>query len=319
MTNGVRSILLYAIAMTQCGFAANAAWLEPPPAEQKAIEPGETAAPKESLDESLAKMPKWTVIAELSAYRVSASGKVRMPGTNGLASPAGQSSLKLESIGADNPQWAPYGRVRWRPSAGSWSFGASGFGTKIDEQGVADQDQRVGDMLLITGDVIRTEIQFRNFDAEAAYRVFERARGKNARGATKLASYVDLTAGLRVIDTDVKFAHTTAQLPPFVTGQRFEVDNNDIFFQPIVGARAGVEIVEEVNIDLRFNFGGLPGTQRSVSWDIEPCFTWRPWTNIGVHVGYRNLFVSVRSGGSNERYSWRGGLAGLYFGVTGRF
>lgn len=317
MSTGVSSILFFAFATTFCGFATRASAQEAPPVSSA----GNQATPaKETIEESLARMPSWTVIAEASAYRVGASGKVRMPGSSALSSPLGQSSLKLEKIGADNPQWGPYGRLRWRPTESSWSFGASGFGTSIDERGQADQDARVGDMLLLTGDTIRTEIQFRNIDVEANYRVFERARGKQARtGATKIATYVDLSMGLRALDTDVRFSHTTAQLPPFAPGQRFEVDNHDIFFQPIVGARAGVELIESFNIDLRFNFGGLPGTQRSVSWDIEPCFTWRPWTNVGLHVGYRNLFLSVRSGGDNERYSWRGGLAGLYLGVTGRF
>ena len=314
MLTGVSPILLLAIATTYCGLASHAIAQDAAPA-------GDPTTPaKETFEESLAKMPSWTVIAEASAYRVGASGKVRTPGSTALASPLGQSSIKLENIGADNPQWAPYGRVRWRPNQGSWSFGASGFGTSIDERGEVDQDARVGDMLLVTGDIIRSEIQFRDIDVEATYRIFDRARGMQSRtDATKIASYIDLSMGLRVLDTDVKFSHTTAQLPPFTPGQRFEADNHNVFVHPIVGARAGIELVEKFNIDLRFNFGGLPGTHRSVSWDIEPCFTWRPWTNVGVHVGYRNLFISVRSGGDNERYSWRGGLAGLYFGVTGRF
>ncbi len=318
MSTRIPTFLIVAFAMSHLGGAECVIAQTASP--QAANEKNPTTSANETLEESLAKMPSWTVLAEASAYRVGASGKVRMPGSNALSSPLGQSSLKLEKIGADNPQWGPYGRVRWRPTQGSWSFGASGFGTSIDELGVADETSRVGDMLLFSGDIIHTEIQFHNIDVEAAYRVFERARGKQSgTGSTKVAPYVDLTMGLRVIDTDVRFSHTTAQLPPFSPGQRFEADNHDVFFQPIVGARAGIELVETFNIDLRFNFGGLPGTQRSITWDIEPCFTWRPWSNVGVHVGYRNLFLSVRSGGDNERYSWRGGLAGLYFGVTGRF
>ena len=320
MRTSAISILMLAFSLTQTGFKAQAAAEDPPPTKEKSniVDP---AASKETLAQAIAKMPRWTVLIEASAYRVGASGKVRMPGSTALSSTLGQSSVTLEEIGADSPRWAPYGRLRWRPAQGNWSFMASGFGTKLDVDGVVKQNQRVGDMIQRPGDFIHTEIQFYNIDIEAGYRFFERARGiQKSSGATKLSPYVDLTAGLRVIDTDVRFRHTSNLATPVILpGQRFEAENHDLFIHPIVGIRGGIELVEQFNVELRTNVGGLPGTRRSITWDIEPCFTWRPHANFGVHVGYRSLFMSVRSGGDNERFSWRGSMAGLYFGVTGRF
>ena len=154
---------------------------------------------------------------------------------------------------------------------------------------------------------------------EGGYRIFEKPCGVGKDCNSRIAPYLDLTAGVRILDTDIEFKQQSNRRGLPAPGQQFSTSNHDVFVQPMVGVRAGLEIVEKFNIDLKVATGALPGNTRSFTWDVEPCFTWRPWKNVGFHIGYRNLFMNVRSGKDDARFSWRGTMAGLYFGVTGRF
>ena len=263
--------------------------------------------------------PSWTLQVEVVAYHLGAAGHVRMPSSAAFAGSQGPSSLKLKDINGDDTSWAPYGKLRWRPSAGKWSISLSSFGTSLGGSGAAQNTQRVGDMLITAGDQVDSDLKFINVDLEGGYRIYESAIGVSEKGKAKVSPHVDLTAGLRVIDVDFKLVDHLSPTALPGPGQRTESQYSHTFVQPTVGVAAGVEFFEEVTVDLRFNFGGVPGSARTASWDIEPSFTWRPDPNFGVEIGYRNLFMNLRSENSDSRFQYRGALAGIYLGVIGRF
>jgi hypothetical protein len=164
-----------------------------------------------------------------------------------------------------------------------------------------------------------SEYTFWNVDIEGGYRFFQRSTAGSGRNTTRIAFTSDALFGIRMIGTEVEFGNrfTPTSLPP--PGTISQAKGDGFFIQPMVGLRIGAEFVEQFGIELKTTVGAFPGDHRSVSWDIEPMFTWRPNPNFGVFIGYRMFAFDVRDGKGVERYQWKGTMAGLNVGAYLRF
>jgi hypothetical protein len=268
--------------------------------------------------------PQWTVTITPGIAWMGASGKAKLKGTSGTGGTT--NSLIFKDAGLDDAELSPYARLTWRPNGntggeagGRWSFGISGFGSSSSSDSVAIEPQRIGDVNTSIGDNQHSKYTFWNVDLEGGYRFFQRSSSGTGRKNTRVSFAADGLFGIRMLDTEVKFENrfTPTSLPP--PGTPREAKGDGFFVQPMVGLRIGAEFVEQFGVEFKTTVGAFPGDHRSLTWDFEPMFTWRPSTNVGVFLGYRMFAFDVRDGKGVERYQWRGAMAGLNLGAYVRF
>ena len=288
-----------------------------------------TTSPAESTDSAdigttvpkwIDASPNWTVVATPGIAWMGASGDAKLKGTSGTGTKT--DSLLFKDNGLEDTELSPYARLTWRPkgsTGGRWSVGISGFGSSSSSDAVAIEAQRIGDVNTSIGDNVHAKYSFWNVDIEGGYRFFQRSTAGSGRDQTRLSFTADALFGIRMMDTEVKFENrfTPTTLPP--PGTIREAKGDGFFIQPMVGLRIEAEFVEQFGVEVKTTVGAMPGDHRSITWDIEPMFTWRPNPNFGAFIGYRIFTFDVRDGKGIERYEWSGAMAGLNVGAYLRF
>lgn len=314
----LRSSLCVLAAGLACGWGCGIASADP--AATTTQPAAGTAEANSGVPTWIDASPNWTVTITPGIAWMGASGKAKLKGTDGTG--AHTDSLIFKDNGLEDTELSPFARLTWRPKGaegGRWSIGISGFGADSSSDAVAVEAQRLGDVNTAIGDNVHAKYKFWNVDIEGGYRFLQRSSSGTGRKATRLAFTIDGLFGARMMDTEVKFENrfTPTSLPP--PGTPREAKGDGFFIQPMVGVRIGAEFVEQFGVELKSTVGALPGDHRSLTWDIEPMFTWRPNPNVGVFIGYRIFAFDVRDGKGIERYQWRGAMAGLNVGAYLRF
>ena len=226
-------------------------------------------------------------------------------------------------LNLDSPRPSPYFELHLRRDR--WRLGTSGFWFSQADRiaGVVEATQ-LGTLSLVPGDRARSSLDFWSFEAVAAYRFLDRAweePGVSARaepsegGAAPLALGLDALAGVRVYSADL----TVDRLAGAGT-LAGSVSEEGLWAEPIVGIKADAEIYKQFTVDFQTTFGIQPLTDHdSWSWDVQVDGTWRPWPNVGVQIGYRQLIYRLNDGTGNDQFLFRGSAAGLFAGVEIRF
>lgn len=263
---------------------------------------------------------RFTISIEPSVWFAGAGGKVKLPGSTPppvpLSGPEAQPAelgdrIKLNDIGFDDPQATPAGAV----SIGydRWRFNIRGFGFSIDDDSTVDDSGSLGSVDFAPGDSLFGEIDANVFEAQVGYRFVEHnARPRQNGDGYVFRFYADVLGGARLYDVDMQFE----QIATLNGTNAFD----DMWIEPTIGAKVGVELYEQFDIGVELNFGVGPfGDHSSWSWDVMAGFQWRPVENLGIQIGYRNLAFDLQDGDGVDEFEWDGALAGLYFGAVIKF
>lgn len=259
----------------------------------------------------------WTIQIEPSVWFVAPAGRVQMPGGTTEGGQVFVSELNL-----DSPRPSPYFELHLRRDR--WRLGTSGFWlSESDRTARVNEAVQLGTLALLTGDRVKSSLDFWSFEAVAAYRFLDGWPGSLARptddpngtGGLPLALSVDALAGFRVYSVDLAVDRLAG-----VGGPASNVSDDGLWAEPILGIKADAEIYEQFTVDFQTSFGIQPFTDHdSWSFDIQVDGTWRPWPNVGIQIGYRQLVYRLNDGKANEQFLFRGSAAGLFAGIEIRF
>jgi len=241
----------------------------------------------------------WTFQFEPSAWYAGLGGKIRIAGA-----PAGVDRVRINDLNLDSPKLTPAGELHLR--TGDWRFSFGGFWFNRSETNTMAVGGQLGAIAFAPGDVVRSEYSHDSYEPTVGYEIWR--RDPQPGDATKFLPRVEVFAGARIDDIEFSFQRAAA------TARQHET-----FGQVIAGVKGSMDIADQFSIDLQIGAGGWPGGQRAWSWDIMVGFMWRPIENVGLQVGYRNLFSEFKSGDDANKFSYQGATAGLYFGAVVRF
>lgn len=241
----------------------------------------------------------WTLQVEPSVWYVGLSGRGRMPG-----SPAGTPKFDISDLNADSPRASPY--VDAELALGNYRLSFSGAGFESDRNAIAAVAGQIGAVAVAPGDVLATSLSFATAEAKLGYVVLEKQLRQRPDETYALRPEVTVFGGARLHWMDLEVA---------APGGTASAD--DVFVEPIVGAKLSMEIVQDFTIDLETSFGWWPDS--AASWDIVAGFTWRPVKRLGIQVGYRNTWFDLKSGYGASRFEYEGAAAGLFAGLQLRF
>lgn len=261
----------------------------PPPAQEEKSQPLGTS------------QPEWRFQFEPSAWYAGASGKVRIAGA-----PAGASTVQINDLHLDNPRLTPAGELHVRTGDWRFSFGTFFFTqNRLQTMSVPGQ---LGTVVFTPGNQVYSKIQQDEYVPVVGYEFWKRKAEPN--DAVQFLGRLEAFGGARL--DSVKFDFSQGALAS---------SQSEFFGQAILGIKGSMDIAEQFSIDLETSLGGWPGgsTNYAWSWDITVGFMWRPVPNVGVQIGYRNLFNEFRNGDGSQQFYYNGGLAGLFFGAVIRF
>lgn len=242
----------------------------------------------------------WRFQFEPSAWYAGAGGKVQIAGA-----PEGTPEVRLNDLNLDNPKLTPSGELHVRTGNWRFSLGMFFFNQKRDQ--TMSVGGRAGDIAFNAGDALRSKMSYDSYEPTVGYE-FWRHQPPAGEGVDFQAR-LEVFGGARLEELEFEFRRAS------------QVDSQREFFgQVLAGIKGSLEITEQFSIDLTTSAGGWPGSDSHAwSWDIVAGFMWRPVPNVGVQLGYRNIFTELKSGDGADRFIYNGGLAGLFFGAVVRF
>lgn len=241
----------------------------------------------------------WTFQFEPSAWFAGLGGKIQIAGA-----PAGTQRVRINDLNLDDPKLTPAGELHLR--TGDWRFSFGGFWFNQRETGPAQVGGQLGSITFAAGDVVTSKYSHDSYEPTVGYEIWR--RDPQPGDSVKFLPRIEVLAGARIDDVEFTFQRAAA------TARQHET-----FGQIIAGVKGSMDIADQFSVDLQVTGGGWPGGQRVFSWDIMVGFGWRPIENVGVQVGYRNLFSEFKSGSDSDKFSYQGATAGLFFGAIVRF
>lgn len=241
----------------------------------------------------------WTFQFEPSAWFAGLGGKIQIAGA-----PSGTQRVRINDLNLDDPKLTPAGELHLR--TGDWRFSFGGFWFNQRETGPAQVGGQLGSITFAAGDVVTSKYSHDSYEPTVGYEIWR--RDPQPGDSVKFLPRIEVLAGARIDDVEFTFQRAAA------TARQHET-----FGQIIAGVKGSMDIADQFSVDLQVTGGGWPGGQRVFSWDIMVGFGWRPIENVGVQVGYRNLFSEFKSGSDSDKFSYQGATAGLFFGAIVRF
>ena len=275
----------------------------------------ESLAKPEHKDPDAAK--PWTIQFEPVVWFVGPSGKVKLPVTSGTG-PGGFTTegdkVRLSALDLENTLLRPAGEVHI--NADQWRFTFAGSDYSTSRPGtVAQGTFRLGSVALTPGDRFDASFSMGTYELSAGYCVWEhdfKEASEHPEDAVPVLMKLYVLAGGRVYNTKFDVRRTT--------GGVAEARADEFFAEPIAGARFEADITKAFGIDLQISGGGWPvGNHSSHSFDVSLGFHYRPFENVGVQLGYRQIIVGLQDGSDLGQFRYDGTLAGLYAGVVVRF
>jgi hypothetical protein len=250
---------------------------------------------------------RWEFSFEPSVWFVGASGTVRLP--RSVATGAPTSSLVLEDLNLDNPNFQPL--IELNARRGDWrgTLRGASFGAERNATGLSGS---LGDLTFAAGDTVRTDLEMTIIEVEAAYTFAGSPREKQSDGSYAVDPRLDAVVGLRAYHSDWSVANLSA------TSGVTSVDESGWYLQPQVGLKLSADLYTELTLDTQLTLGAMPEAD-NYSLDIVVGIQWRPAWNVGVQAGYRSLFFGMSEGDGETDFSFDGSLQGLYGGVVVRF
>ncbi len=247
----------------------------------------------------------WTIHAEPIAWWVSPSGKIKLPG-------AGASDrVFVSDLNLDTPRVSPAGELQIRADRFSFNFSASAFSLERDDT-TADDAFTIGDVGVTPGDALDVDFDFATYQFTVGYRfdpIDLTGRSDDPASALDAVLAIELLAGARATDIglDVRSGSSASSA-------------DQIWLEPIIGARVDLRVLEQLSVDLGVSAGGFStGDASSASLDIDVAFRYHPTDNVGVEFGWRQLGFALSDGSGDAEFEYDGRMAGVYAGVVIRF
>lgn len=263
----------------------------------------------------------WNVQVEPLLWYWSPSGRIRLPATSGSggASAGGfgdsGSRVKVAELNLDSPRFSPAGEVHLSIDRFRVSFSGAGYEINRD-QSQADESFRLGASEVVAGDTLDVDFEFITAELTLGYNVWSKdfaADTDASRGlaAKPLVLRTYLLGGVRMYHTDISVRNVSAGT---------SADASEWFAEPILGARAEVEINEVFTIDLQLSGGYWADSDKSASSiDVAVGFMYRPHPNVGLQIGWRQVAFDLNDGEGVSEFEFDGRMAGVYGGIVLRF
>jgi hypothetical protein len=236
-------------------------------------------------------------------------GEVDMPGS---ATTSNAPEADLDLLGFDTPRWTPMPEVHvewaeWRLAFRGYAFS----GDHNSELGFAGE---VGTVAFGPTTTLRSSLDMSSFEMELAREVYHFPGEVKGEDRPDFLGIVEVLGGVRVFDVDWSIARTNASGPPLVGTD--EVRADEVFVEPVIGARLEMLFGEEFGIDWQFSLGGMmSGDRTSGSGDVIVGGWWKPHPNVGVQIGYRAAFFDLTAGEDADEFRFSGSNQGVQVGV----
>ncbi len=244
----------------------------------------------------------WSLRLSGRAWYVAPSGDLQLSSQNGLGS-----TVKLSDLNLDKPRVTPF--VQLDLQADKWLLTLSGGGVSVSGVSLSPGAVQIGNTAVGAGQAVDAKFEYTTVQAMVGYKIYAYDLSNDREGDTgDTALRLHALGGIRVHDLSTK-----AQRPG-VAGSLSEDSRTTVDL--IAGLRGELQIARQFAIEVDLSAGALDS---SYSWDIAAAFAYRPCTNFGVQIGYRNLGVQVKDGSGNNQFKWDGALAGLFVGAQLRF
>ncbi|MBY0260840.1 MAG: hypothetical protein K2Q20_00750 [Phycisphaerales bacterium] len=303
------ALTLLALAVAAPAAAASTALTFQPPVSDQAS--GEPAA---KLPEPTS--PAWTVEFEPTVWFAGPSGKLRLPVTSGTG-PGGFTTegdeFEIDDLNLDTTRVRPKGAFRL--GFEDWQVSFSGADYSSSRSVSADVGGRLGSVAFAAGERLDTDFSLGAYELTLGYCVWDKSfttDSKDPAAADDIRLRLYVLGGVRLTNVDISVSS--------ITGPRRTADVNQLFAEPILGARLEADLTESFGVNVLLTGGYLPIDDRtSSSVDIEAAFYYRPTAWLGIEIGYRQLAFSLEDGEGLGKFEYDGRLAGLFTGVTLRF
>ena len=258
-------------------------------------------APAQGTSPALAeKKREWVFQFDPNAWYAGISGSVRIRGT-----PPSAGAAKINDMNLDQPQLTPAGELSVRVE--KWRFGLGTFFFNQNRLQTMATSGQEGAVIYTPGQQLSSKMSWNEYEPQVGYEIWR--RDPQPEDAVQFLPRLELFGAARL--DDMKFSFSQGAVSD---------SQSQFFAQAIAGVHFSMDIAEQFSINLETSAGGWPGgSQYAWSWDITVGFKWRPIPNVGVLVGYRNMVGQYQDGTGNEQFSYRGGIAGIFFGATIRF
>ncbi|MEM0984060.1 MAG: hypothetical protein AAGI17_08940 [Planctomycetota bacterium] len=258
--------------------------------------------------------PEWTLRLEPSVYFVGIAGDLELPGSESQSVSPGR--FEIDTLNLQEPRLEPFGEAhyqkgRLRLSASGFSFSSERTAT-IGSGPTGSPITAIGGAPIFGGERVTTDFRFVSAELELGYRVL----GDKAGFDNDFAYGLDLFGGVRFHSLSID-ASVEATAGARTGSEPLTTDADELFAEPIIGARLELDFDQTYGLDVASSVGGFgAGDRSSFSYDILVGFWYRPRPWVGVQIGYRLLLVRLESGEGSETFEWEGNTAGLYWGVT---
>lgn len=260
----------------------------------------------------------WKIQIEPLMWYWSPAGKIRLPANSGTGAPSGGgfsdsgSRVKASELNIDTPRFSPAGEAHF--SIDRFRVTLSGAAYEIDRDGTpADEAFRIGSVEVAAGDELDVSFQFATAELTLGYNVWSKdfaadTDAERAHLATPLVLRTYILGGARLYSTDIGVRNLA---------NGASADASELFIEPVLGARAELEIAEAFTIDLQISAGYWADSDQSVSSvDIAVGFMYRPHPNVGLQLGWRQLAFDLSDGEGVDEFEFDGQMAGVYAGIT---
>lgn len=308
----VRTIPMSALALLLAAPLAPAATVS----TALSFQPQAEAAGAEAARPSESTGPGWTVEIEPTIWFAAPSGDLRLPVTSGTGPGSFTTrgdSIKLDDLDLDATRVRPKGAFRL--GFDEWQVSFSGAEYSSSRTVTTDVGGRLGAVAFAAGDRLESDFSLGAYELTLGYRVWDKDFGLDSTDRSwtddvRLRLYV--LGGVRLTDVDISIASAT--------GPRRVADVNQLFAEPMLGARLEADLTEQFGINVLLTGGYLSIDDRSSgSIDIEASFHYRPTAWLSIEIGYRQLAYFLEDGEDLGKFEYDGRLAGLFTGVTLRF
>lgn len=273
---------------------------------------GVCAAEEPTAQDAVREASRWRLRVEPSAWYVGPGGEVDMP--NGSVSSGAIDPFKLSDLGIDTPRVAPMleAHVSFNDT---WRLGFRGFTLSADGHATSGVTGAIGEVAIAPTSVVNSSLDYDSFEAELGWSVH---RYQDPKG-NGLSTNLELLALVQVIDFDWSIRRLPDPTLVFLGPDSQGVD--EFYVIPEVGFKFTMNFGDDFTVDALGSVGAGPwGNAAAYTGDVILGFTWQPWENAGVQVGYRSAFFSLYSGGDGDQeFSYSGAQQGLYFGAVVEF
>ncbi|MBS0197144.1 MAG: hypothetical protein JSR77_10330 [Planctomycetes bacterium] len=290
-------LIPHAALLTALAFA-NAALADEPPAPPAGDQAAQSAP--------IASEPEpWRIEVHPGIWYVGFSGDLKLPRSSGGANV----TTDIDQLELTGPRIAPYGEATLR--RGRWLASLRGFVFSADAQAQQTASGNLGNIDFNSGDSIKSSLDVATVELMGGYEFLLTEREAMTGGGYKLRFGIDGLVGARLLDFDYQGT---------LVGSGVSSGHDEFTAHPMAGVRMHADFYEQFTVTLEVSAGGLPlGDDSSYGFDIVVGGQWRPIQHVGVQIGYRALFMGLKSGSDNEQFDYSGAGQGLFAGVTFSF